>query len=341
MLWAAAFFFVLFIVRVLIDPRVMRAGVYLMVALTFLAGEAFLQVLTVFSARDSGAYALVAGLGLGVVFVLVLVVMLILNGVTMLRREGRRLPNMLSLGVGILFGAEIIWAVATLFVGSYVMLFWTMTIFVPTAYVSFGFLSYVVYSGLYQWGTRLLGGPVGTVVVLGSGLIDGQVPPLLASRLNRGRAVMASSQAKGKSPVIVVSGGKGSDETRPEAAAMAEYLVKSGVEPSRIIEEDRSRNTEENLANTELVLSSRGISGRVAVVTNNFHAFRSALLMRQAKMKGYVIGAPTARYYWPSASIREFVAIIRDHPWFTIVTLGVTWLPLVAMTLYVTLNPPT
>ncbi len=340
MLWVAGAFFLLFLVRVLIDPRVMRAGVYLLLGLAVLGLWVLFTGIGASQQLGDGApgWILIGLLALAVVVVFVLTVMLILNGVTMLRREGRRLGNMLSLVVGILFAAEIVWACVALAAGSALMAAWAAVVVIPTAYVSFGFLAYVIYSALYQLGTRLLGGPVATVVVLGSGLIRGEVPPLLASRLNRGKAVMRRSAARGQTPVIVVSGGKGSDESRPEAAAMAEYLVMAGVEPERILEEDQSRTTQENIANTGALLAERGIGGRVALVTNNFHAFRSALLMRRQKMRGYVIGAPTASYYWPSASIREFIAIIRDHPWFTVVVLGITWLPVLMLTVYLTVT---
>ena len=49
------------------------------------------------------------------------------------------------------------------------------------------------------------------------------------------------------------------------------------------------------------------------MVTDSFHAFRAALLTRRAGVDGQVLGARTARYYWPSATIREFVAILVEH----------------------------
>jgi uncharacterized SAM-binding protein YcdF (DUF218 family) len=67
---------------------------------------------------------------------------------------------------------------------------------------------------------------------------------------------------------------------------------------------------------------------KVAVVTSNFHAFRAALLMRRAGLPGYTIGAPTAGYYWPSASIREYVAILRDHPVLNAFGIGLSLGPL-------------
>ena len=94
---------------------------------------------------------------------------------------------------------------------------------------------------------------------------------------------------------------------------MAEYLVRHGVDPDRIWMEAASQDTEENLANSRELLGAQEVSGRVAVVTNNFHAFRAALEMRDAKLPGYTIGSPTAGYFWPSATIRARVV----PPWLT------------------------
>ncbi len=340
MLWVALFFFVLFLLRVAIDPRAMRAGVYLLLALICAALDVLWVVfgLALTVGDDVAVWVILALLAVAVVVVLVLGVALILNGVTMLRREGRRPANALSLGVGVLLLAEVAWSVVAITVpsGSGVMVVWAAVVVMPTAYVGVGFVAYVLYSALYQVGTRLFARPVRTIVVLGSGLINGRVPPLLASRLDRGQRLMERSAAHGKEPVVVVAGGKGDDESRSEAAAMAEYLIRQGVASDRIFLEDRSRTTQENIANVKALMAEQGLTGRIGVVTNNFHAFRSALLLRQAKVKGYVVGAPTARYYWPSASIREFIAIIRDHPWFTIVVLALTWLPVLIMALVTT-----
>lgn len=35
--------------------------------------------------------------------------------------------------------------------------------------------------------------------------------------------------------------------------------------------------------------------------------------MRKVGLDGQVVGSDTVSYFWPSAIIREFVAILRDH----------------------------
>ena len=50
--------------------------------------------------------------------------------------------------------------------------------------------------------------------------------------------------------------------------------------------------------------------------------------MRRLGIPGYSVGARTARYYWPSAVIREFIAVLRDHFRLNVILLGLACLPL-------------
>src|SRR5699024_7028286 len=59
------------------------------------------------------------------------------------------------------------------------------------------------------------------------------------------------------------------------------------------------------------------------VATSSYHVFRAALLTRTLGMRAHVVGARTAWYYFPSALLREFVGIIRDRLWFTVLSVAV------------------
>ncbi len=158
------------------------------------------------------------------------------------------------------------------------------------------------------------------VIVLGAGLgRRGQVTPLLASRLERGREVWEALAARGGSPVLIVSGGKGSDEPMPEAEAMAAYLTARGFPADQLVCEDRSRTTEENLAFSKVIMDAArpagpdGRGARCVIVTSNYHVFRTAIIARKAGIRGRVTGARTAGYYWPSAMLREFAAVFLRY----------------------------
>ena len=228
------------------------------------------------------------------------------NGVVMARREGVRFKNLLSLlaGVGILCVIGL--AVAALRAGSRDLSLFSALTMVLFGYVSFQLISFVVYAWLY--GRLPVRRHADFVVVLGSGLLGGgRVPPLLASRLDRGLAVFRKQAGE---PLLLVSGGKGSDEQISEAAAMAAYLIGRGLAESSVVLEDQSRTTEENLVNSQAIMERLRPGYSCVIVTSNFHVFRAAMIARRTGVRGQVTGARTAGYFWPSATIREFAAFL-------------------------------
>lgn len=323
-----------FVVSFAREPRKLRTGLYFFAAvgwLLMLALGAIVDATTTLWDNVAGAYVLLGFLALLALAGVMLGVFMVISGITLVRREGFRLSRLLSIGFGTLvlvYLALGLWAV----LGNrmeLVLLF--VVLAVPVAYFGFGFASFVLYGLFYPAWMERFGGPASTIVVLGSGLIDGQVPPLLASRLRKGRAVRDRSAATGLDPVMITSGGRGPDEPVAEAEAMRDYLVADGVPATSVLVEDRSRNTEENLQFSAELVAERGLAGPFAVVSSDFHALRAALLMRKAGLPGYSVGAATARYFWPTAVIREYAAVIRDHFWLNAVLLLVCFAPVLLL----------
>nr|WP_300167360.1 YdcF family protein [uncultured Flavonifractor sp.] len=78
---------------------------------------------------------------------------------------------------------------------------------------------------------------------------------------------------------IVVSGGQGADEPMSEAQCMYDYLTAHGVDGSRILLEDQSHNTWENLRFTRALLEEQGVdASQMVVVSNGFHLTRVRML---------------------------------------------------------------
>ncbi|MEU5063713.1 YdcF family protein [Streptomyces virginiae] len=245
--------------------------------------------------------------------ILALGVLLVRNGLTMVRNEGFRPANLLSMLAGLAIFALIALLILVAVVGSPVLGGIAGTLTVVAGYISFVFFCFLGYAFLY--GRIKVRGDIDHVVMLGSGLIGGdRVPPLLASRLRKGQQIYERQLARGgRPPVLLVSGGKGSDEKVAEARAMADWLISEGVPADHIVLEDRSTTTEENMRFSREIMEAHDPAYRCVVVTNNFHAFRAAMLARKTGVNGQVLGSPTAKYYWPSATIREFVAIFWEH----------------------------
>jgi len=82
----------------------------------------------------------------------------------------------------------------------------------------------------------------------------------------------------------VVCGGQGPDEPYTEAFVMKKYLISKGIPENRIITEDKSTSTFENILFAKNIIDE--IEGSdtwtAAVSTNDFHLFRACRLLDQA-----------------------------------------------------------
>ena len=110
---------------------------------------------------------------------------------------------------------------------------------------------------------------------------------------------------------VIVSGGQGSNESIPEAEGMRDYLVAVGIAPERIIVENQSSNTYENLVFSAHYLNQQQDS--VVIVTNNFHMFRALGI---AKKQGYGdvegLAAESVLGMAPNNLLREFFGVLKD-----------------------------
>lgn len=111
--------------------------------------------------------------------------------------------------------------------------------------------------------------------------------------------------------MVIVSGGQGGNEPISEAEGMKEYLMNAGIAEERIITEDTSTTTNENLINSSEFLDKE--NDRVVLVTNNFHVFRACSIARKQGYKhleGLAAGSYPAML--PNNLLREFLGVIKD-----------------------------
>ncbi len=153
-------------------------------------------------------------------------------------------------------------------------------------------------------------GPVpSAIVVLGSGTPNGKASPVLAARLD----LALKQAALYPRAVVVVSGGVDFGQTRSEAAIMGDYLRNAGLAAERIVQEERSTSTEENLLFTKPLLERRAITlnGPVQLVTSDFHTLRAGWIARSAGYRQVsMAGAPTPLYVRYNAWLREYFAVL-------------------------------
>lgn len=110
--------------------------------------------------------------------------------------------------------------------------------------------------------------------------------------------------------VVIVSGGKGSGENVTEAYAMAEYLKAKGLDESRLIMEDQSTSTHENIEYSKQFIDS--MNARIVLVTNDFHVYRGiGVATKQGLTNVEGLGAPVKWYTIPNQYVREAFAVIK------------------------------
>ena len=289
------------------ERRMLRNGVVL-VAACYLALIEIGNLL--FRWVPGMSYVYLLALALAPLAVLALAATLIRNGVAMFNSEGRRLGNVLSIVAGILLATLLPLALAMLHSLNPVAIGLAALLIFLCSYFGVVFVVFLAYALAYGR-MPFKNAPQG-IVVLGSRLIDGRVPPLLRSRLDKALQIYQRTMPR---PLLIPSGGQGHDEPPAEGLAMADYLVGAGAAREHVVVEDKAVNTEENLLFSARIFEQAGRSGPLLVVTNNYHVLRAALLARRLGIDAEVVGSPTAKHYLPSAFLREYMAVMVEQKW--------------------------
>lgn len=167
------------------------------------------------------------------------------------------------------------------------------------------------------------------ILVLG-GKTDGERPtPELQARLDRALELMEEApqaicivtggvslpftdqdlqaQAEGKLP----QGTRYDSERGIEYASapvMADYLISRNISPNRILMEDKSTSTWENMVYSRALLEDRGLTtNRLCIVTSRYHVFRSQMLAHRAGLQPLMAWPPGALF-----NKREVPALIKS-----------------------------
>lgn len=164
------------------------------------------------------------------------------------------------------------------------------------------------------------------IIILGCGLKEDGTPiPLLQGRIDRA-IWFAKRQLKKKDKdiVFVCSGGQGEDEIISEAKSMKNSLVSQGISEDKILLEDDSTSTYENMKFSKEVIDENiknSESGKgdiekkpaVAFSTTSYHVFRSGNIAGRVGLDAEGIGSKTKWYFYTNALVREFAANIRNQ----------------------------
>ena len=112
--------------------------------------------------------------------------------------------------------------------------------------------------------------------------------------------------------IVIASGGQGADEHISEAACIAGELMKMGISADRILLEDRSTDTAENIQYSKLLIDDSP-DKTVLVLSNDFHCFRaSGIARRHLEANVGHIAADSVFFLLPHYMVREFAGLTVD-----------------------------
>ncbi len=245
-----------------------------------------------------------------VAYPLVMIPIFLIEGIILMKKEGLRPRNILSIGLAVLLLAfdslyPLIFDVKARSFSTVIYWYITMiSLYFVIQLASFGLsnLLNLIHvkkdHGLYH------------VVVLGAGLSGTKPTPLLRSRIDKGIQVYRNNPGS----KLIFSGGQGKDEVISEARAMADYAVGQGVPEQDMLLEDRSRNTDENIRFSAEIMK-KDMPDRApyfAVVTSSYHLMRALMIAKRNKLRCIGYGSKTRLYFSLNAFLREYAGYFRD-----------------------------
>ena len=170
-----------------------------------------------------------------------------------------------------------------------------------------GLLLFAIVEGLVLG--AMTGEPKGEldyVIVLGAQTTGGKPSPTLEARIDRAAAYMKENP----DTLLIASGGQGSDEDTSEAECIRRTLTeKHGIAEERILMEDQSTSTAENLRYSMEIIGNADVS--VGIVTNGFHEYRAMLFAKKAGFRELSsVPAETDLPMGIHYTVREFFGVI-------------------------------
>lgn len=145
------------------------------------------------------------------------------------------------------------------------------------------------------------------IVVLGAQVRGERITKSLAKRLDAAYDYLIENENTN----VICTGGQGTGEDISEAYAEKRYLMEKGIAEDRIIMEDKSTSTYENLKFTLEIIGDK--DAKIAIVTNNFHVYRAVLLGKYVGFKNVEgIAGDSDNRLLLNYMVREGLALFKE-----------------------------
>lgn len=156
---------------------------------------------------------------------------------------------------------------------------------------------------MYRYSHMELPSHADYIIVLGA-RVKGEAPSLsLRYRIDRAAQYLEDNPQT----IAIVSGGKGKGEDMSEAEVMKRELIEHGIPEHRILLEDKSTSTEENVAFSKTFIPAKAKRG--LIVTNDYHIYRAVSVARKAGLSVQGLAADTPKRALIKSYVREYMAL--------------------------------
>lgn len=145
------------------------------------------------------------------------------------------------------------------------------------------------------------------LIVMGAAVYGTQPSDVLQRRIDAAYEYLQNNPGT----KVVGTGGRGAEGELSEGECIAMELQKMGIAPDRVLFEDRSSTTVENI---KFALDKiPDDSGSIAVVSSGFHIFRSKYILScYTDAEVYGVAAPGISLLTPHYVVRELVVFVAD-----------------------------
>lgn len=298
-------FLIIFLLSFKIEFRQYKNVYFLAIIFMSILISVFVKlIIPTFELNMNVNYLLILNMFYGVL-VIVIMLLLLLNTKKKIANEGKFVNNMLVLGYGVFILINFLIIsfkpepILNFYDGVWIVFISLIFYYLNIIFIFQNFYALIISSLSRKRKSHF-------IVVLGAGIIEDKVTPLLQARLDKAIKI----KKRNLDAVFIVSGGQGPDEMVSEAEAMRKYLLSQGVSNKDIIMEENSTNTKENLIYSYDIMKKYETNPFAIIVSNYFHILRAGFLSRQLKIDATVSGGASKTYFYPNTYVREFMALL-------------------------------
>lgn len=142
------------------------------------------------------------------------------------------------------------------------------------------------------------------VLVLGYALDDNQMTETLEMRLQ----TTYEYALRNPNSQFILCGGLTGNNSVTEAEVMYAYLVEKGIAEDRLLLENQSTDTIENIRNSKAYINE---NAKILVISSNYHVYRASVICDKVGLEVYTLGSDAPLLLLPNQYLHEKLGFVK------------------------------